>query len=667
MFRRILFLLAALCLLLPLTIKAATTPVPVVEVNSWPNGTVNIDHGWLAKKGDDAAYASPGFDDSGWQRLAGAESFPVGPGYRWYRLHLRVPEKHPPLGLLLIAPENGFEVFVNGQSVGDFRIRSQFTMDFARYHAVPLPDSPRDLVVAVRLLQTPYVDTVAAPGHDPYTIASIGLLRFAKLLQDARQMQEANAEASSLWINLALCVGGIAVLGLFWMQRTQTEYLWLGAYLLLQGLDDLAFSLSHFGVAPYWWNALLGDPVLYLVLLLQVEFTFAFVQRRVNWGWRLYEILLVGAWLVAMPINWYGLSAAGYLAFETAMQIPASIGLPLALMIWFRRGNREAGWLIFPSLLPGFTSAMFNLEYIWVFFLNSHRLDALKHIDLFSIGPYPMRLMAVGNLIFLLAIGIVLFFRYTRVARAQMRTAAELDAAREIQRKLVPAELPLVENYGIAATYAPAAEVGGDFYQVLRQADGSVLIALGDVSGKGLKAAMTGSVVIGALRALAAEGGAPGELMEKLNRQVVASGQDGFVTLVCMRLEKDGTLTVSNAGHLHPYWNGEEVEVDSGFPLGVTADARYEEQRVRLAPGDAFTLLSDGVVEARNASGELFGFERTQAMSQSSPEEIAEAAQGFGQEDDITVVRLSFSPVRESSRETAFAYGEPMADTTAAG
>lgn len=643
---------------------AATTQVPVFEANGWPNGTLKIDHGWLAKKGDDPAFARPALDDSGWQRLAGGESFRVGPGYRWYRLHLRVPEQHPALGLLLTLPGNSFEVFVNGQRVGDYSIRSTLLMSGWSYRAVALPNQPRDLLVAVRAFDLPY-GYAESDRRDSYTQAWIGPFRVVTNLQSFLRVRESNFEASSLGINLAVCLGGIAVLGLFWMQRTQIEYLWLGAYLLLQGLGDLFYSMSTYVLAPTSLNALFADPATYLVLLLQVEFTFAFVHRRVGRAWRIYEILLVGAWLVAMPLNWLGVAGKGYLIFETLVEIPASLGLPLALMVWFRRGNREAGWLIFPSLLPAFTGAMYNVDFVSTVFFQ-HRLDVLSHIDRFSIGRYPMRLMAVGNLVFLLAIGIVLFFRYTRVARAQMRTAAELDAAREIQRKLVPVELPQLENYGIAAAYAPAAEVGGDFYQVLRQADGSVLIALGDVSGKGLKAAMTGSVVIGALRALASEGGPLGELMEKLNRQVVESGQDGFVTLVCMRVEPDGTLTVANAGHLHPYWNGEEVEVDSGFPLGVTADARYEEQRVRLEPGDALTLLSDGVVEARNASGELFGFERAQAMSDSSPEEIASAAQVFGQEDDITVVRLSFLPVEVSSRAGGFVADGPIADATMA-
>ena len=98
------------------------------------------------------------------------------------------------------------------------------------------------------------------------------------------------------------------------------------------------------------------------------------------------------------------------------------------------------------------------------------------------------------------------------------------------------------------------------------------------------------------------------------------------------------------SGGRHPYHNGKELQLDSGIPLGVMAGASYAETHLRLAPGDTLTFLSDGVVEAKTATGELFGFERTQAISSESAWNIAEAARRFGQEDDITVLRLSMSP-----------------------
>jgi serine phosphatase RsbU (regulator of sigma subunit) len=163
---------------------------------------------------------------------------------------------------------------------------------------------------------------------------------------------------------------------------------------------------------------------------------------------------------------------------------------------------------------------------------------------------------------------------------------------------------------------------------------------VGDVSGKGLKAAMTGALAIGALRTLADENLSPGTLLSRLNRQMLAAQESGFITCLCVRVSFQGSVTMANAGHLSPYRGGEEIEVDSGLPLGLTAGAEYAETHLELAPGETLTLLSDGVVEAMNPQHQLLGFERVRAMSGQSAHDIAAAAQAFGQEDDITVLTL---------------------------
>jgi serine phosphatase RsbU (regulator of sigma subunit) len=182
--------------------------------------------------------------------------------------------------------------------------------------------------------------------------------------------------------------------------------------------------------------------------------------------------------------------------------------------------------------------------------------------------------------------------------------------------------------------------VGGDFYQVFGQSDGAKLVVLGDVSGKGLKAAMTGTLALGALRALAAEISSPASVLTRLNRQMAESSEGCFITCVCLRLELDGVLTIANAGHLPPYRNGEELTVDADLPLGIVANCAYMERSFQLSKGDRLMILSDGVVEARQPGGELFGFDRTRAISEESAEAIAAAALGFGQEDDITVLTV---------------------------
>ena len=264
----------------------------------------------------------------------------------------------------------------------------------------------------------------------------------------------------------------------------------------------------------------------------------------------------------------------------------------------------------------------------------------MSSTDPIQIGVFPVQISDAGSVLFLIAIAVVMFFRFTRVSREQARSAAELGAAREIQQRLVPASLPRFPGFHLEAAYLPAQEVGGDFYQAIEQANGYALIVVGDVSGKGLKAAMTGALAIGALRTLADENLSPGELLRRLNRQMLATQESGFITCLCVRMSLQGSVTMANAGHLSPYRGQEEIELDSGLPLGLTADAEYGETHIELAPGDMLTLLSDGVVEARDAKGELLGFERLSALTTKSAEEIADAAQRWGQDDDITVLTV---------------------------
>jgi serine phosphatase RsbU (regulator of sigma subunit) len=242
---------------------------------------------------------------------------------------------------------------------------------------------------------------------------------------------------------------------------------------------------------------------------------------------------------------------------------------------------------------------------------------------------------------FLVSIGPVLFSRHRRFILEHERTAAELDAARDIQQRLVPRSIPALIGCHIEAAYLPAQEVGGDFYQILPRPDGSVVIAVGDVSGKGLKAAMTGVLAIGALRTLAFEGLNPAAILVRLNKELVRASNDGFVTCFCGVLDFCGNLRYANAGHPAPFRNGREIDLTGTLPLGVVPDTEYEESELKLDVGDRLTLLSDGVVEAQNSDGELFGFERTRQISAQAAQRIAEQAQRFGQTDDITVLTLN--------------------------
>ena len=225
----------------------------------------------------------------------------------------------------------------------------------------------------------------------------------------------------------------------------------------------------------------------------------------------------------------------------------------------------------------------------------------------------------------------------------QYRAETELEAARAVQQVLIPDEIPNVPGFRIESVYQPAGQVGGDFFQILPTERGGVLVVIGDVSGKGMPAAMTVSVLVGTLRTLANYTASPGEILAAVNRSLLSRSRDGFTTCLVLRADPDGSVALANAGHLPPYCDGEELVIESGLPLGLLAQSTYPEVQFELRPGAQLTLLTDGVVEARSASGDLFGFARTQAWSCKSAEQIVEAARAFGQEDDITVVTVALA------------------------
>jgi serine phosphatase RsbU (regulator of sigma subunit) len=206
--------------------------------------------------------------------------------------------------------------------------------------------------------------------------------------------------------------------------------------------------------------------------------------------------------------------------------------------------------------------------------------------------------------------------------------------------------------------------VGGDFFQIIPNDDGSAIIALGDVSGKGLKAAMNVSMIVGVLRAEAGSSASPAVILTALNRCLVGRMSGGFATGIVFRLDPDGTVTFANAGHLSPFLNGEEMPLLPSLPLGLIGYSDYNEEVIQLQPGDQLSLYTDGVLEARNhATGELYGFDRMKQMFAALPsaQEACQAAIDFGQDDDITVLTLTrLSEGEESSTTLTTEFSNPV-------
>jgi sigma-B regulation protein RsbU (phosphoserine phosphatase) len=614
---------------------AAPLALAQVDATQWHMGTVDLTRGWLEHDGDNSAWAQPNFDDGGWRKVRLDDLGAATLGTRWYRLHVQLAPNHPHLHVLIAGGEGTYEMYVNGEQVEGTQIRSLFGVRRPTERVYSVRDEDTALTIALRTSANPTYTGWFLPL---FLTASLGSPAPIDNERRAMESERLYAALPSIAINLALVLAGIGVFALYRSQQKHLEYLWLGLYLSLLGISNLLLYCSTSGLISLSWNNLLGDPLIYVFTIMQIEFTFSFAGQRVGRAWRTYE------WALLTPIIFAAMVVAGrfpssrYVLIEAMAILPAALLLPARLFVWYRGGNREAGLLILPSLLPAATTALYNVGSVSIY-TGWGRADFLA--DPIPVGPILLQLSDLGDLLFVLAIGVVMFFRFTRVSREQARVQAELQAAREIQRRLVPERLPEIEGYEVEAAYFPAEEVGGDFYQVLESKGEAKLVVVGDVSGKGLKAAMTGTLAMGALRALATEGLGPGALLMRLNRQLVETSDEGFVTCVCARVGPKGDVTLANAGHLPPYRNGEELLLEPDLPLGIAPEERYAEHTLQLEPGDQLTLLSDGVVEARDARGALFGFERTREISAQSAAAIAEAALRYGQADDITVVTLT--------------------------
>ena len=156
------------------------------------------------------------------------------------------------------------------------------------------------------------------------------------------------------------------------------------------------------------------------------------------------------------------------------------------------------------------------------------------------------------------------------------------------------------------------------------------------------------ALLVGAIRTEEKHDNDPVVILNALNERLMGRG-DAQATCLALRIASDGATTLANAGHVAPYLNGEELSMEGALPLGMIEGAESSMMHFQLGLGDRLMLLSDGVVEATDANGKLFGFERVNELLRKAKTvtEIASAAQAFGQEDDISVISVTRTAVRE--------------------
>jgi serine phosphatase RsbU (regulator of sigma subunit) len=245
-------------------------------------------------------------------------------------------------------------------------------------------------------------------------------------------------------------------------------------------------------------------------------------------------------------------------------------------------------------------------------------------------------------------------------ARSRERIEQELKIAQIIQQQFLPASLPDLPGWNVAAFYRPARTVGGDFYDFIQLPDGRVMCVVGDVTDKGIPAALVMASTHALLRGAAQRLISPGAVLAQVNDLLHADiPAHMFVTCLCMVLDPaSGAVVFANAGHDVPYvrtTNGIAELRARGMPLGLMPRMTYDEQSFEFQPGDCALLHSDGLAEAHGPDREMFGFPRVSAL-------VAKGAAGselidlcltelreftgpdYEQEDDITLVTLERSP-----------------------
>jgi hypothetical protein len=572
--------------------------------------------------------------------------------YAWFRLHIKLAPNHEPIALLIevpVSPNTSFslgpsgpspDVYANGQHIqpegphGDAPQRYQLISRIYDLN-VPADETSLALVVRVSYRSTGYGAYTSFFANRAFYLGNPGDLDRELNLWSNRSLFE---RLPRLIYCVLLAILAVFLFALYLTQRDRTEYLWLGLHELAQaplGFIELAGSSAR--LESIWYAALALELVLISGYLF-FEFLVVFLALPRPWytRWLRYTAPLLLAVGPALLFASHGGTAllllAGVFTFSVVWVLGWSIFVFITLFAAAVRRNLEAGlWLI-----PLFLSVIGVIEPVVTSTISEETGAVYRSPLTIDAGPIPIHMSSLGDFAGIFVILLILYIRFMHIFRDRERAASELAAARSVQELLIPQEKIATPGFEVDSVYCPANEVGGDFFHLESAGPDGMLVVIGDVAGKGLKAAMNVSLLMGALRSTNER--SPAKILEALNG--VLTGTESFTTCQAVWLGSDGETIIANAGHLPPYLNGQEINLPGALPLGVMPQVTYEEGRFFLHPGDRILLLSDGVVEARKPSGELFGFDRVRYLSTQSAFYLADAAKAFGQEDDITVLTV---------------------------
>jgi sigma-B regulation protein RsbU (phosphoserine phosphatase) len=601
---------------------------------------------WRMHAGDNPAWSKPDFDDSQWTKIdfdsGQMNSFGFAAGASWYRAAFQVPAGFAAQNLAIGVGPIGqvYEVYVNGVRVGGY----------GSWLPAPHAPFPRHMVFPIPpgLLKGP-VGHIAihrwrgSAGLEWLTFALSGYMKGDHAPEigprgavDAlERLHLATGAIRNLPWDLTFVLflfAAVISFVLYSVQRRRLEYLYLGIYCALWGgppLIAIPVETSNSIMGQSW-----GPALIFFLAALSGAFQFLFLATLCA---RFRNVLKIGVILSAFAslIAAYSLAEQSHLAALLWISWASyATWLFILLAAWgcFQERNRGSLSIAICLLL---SAAVWG----WGTAALRYQLPGLN----IPAGPFQIDVRSVPGVLFVFVTLLVLYLRYRNEQARQAAIDQDLAAGRRMQEQLLAGSEKAPAGFEVEAIYRPAREVGGDFFRTVSLEDGSLLVILGDVSGKGLDAAMLVAVILGCLANETGRG--PASLLAYLNRAVMGRTAGGFITACCARFYPGGRVVFANAGQIAPYVEGREVQIENGLPLGISADTTYDE--TEITTDGAVTFVSDGVVEARDAKGELLGFERMAALTKRRAAEIAEAAQRWGQEDDITVLTVARAPKLE--------------------
>ena len=645
----------------PSQIASSSAPVEV----SLGESAAELGGPWKFRAGDNAAWSRPDFDDSAWSAMdltppegsadpsLGISGYLPGwtargykgySGFAWYRLRVNVEGANRSLSLKM--PDNAddaYQVFINGLKVGEFGkfAGTHVTAYASQPQAYRLPKGVRNgaITIAIRTWMdsaTPFNSPDAGGLHGP------PVLGYASIVAAQVQLDWDDFDheiGSGFFEMLILVMALLMAASLFILDRHEKSYLWLAIVCAVTILGNGSLLLADFTTSISQTAAVLLSDVIFTPMRIGVWVLF--------WGywfhlwrivrlhiavWTLVVLLAAGTAMLrpplygqVVPIAWHGLIIPSLLTVKLLLAV-------LLLIVAYRgftRQRAEGGMAIAAVLLAAIANYQHELRLIHV------------HTTTTMLG-YSVNLGTVSTILSLLIITVMLLRRFILNQRKKEQWKLEIQQARHVQQVLIPDTLPEIEGLFIESQYRPAREVGGDFFQILPgETSGSALIVVGDVTGKGLQAGMLVALIVGAIRAASQHTSDPARILSLVNDQL-CEREHASATCMILRITAAGEITLANAGQLPPYLNGKELELDGALPLGIIPGVDAPVVSFQFGQGDVLILMSDGIAEAQDANGTLFGFDRVSEMLSRpvTAAAIAKAAQTFGQEDDILVLRI---------------------------